>query len=349
MPFRSDANPDDRGREGGFPHLSDPTAAHDAFAINYNNDDSGLSAEDVQAAIDEMVTSIETLPSHSPNPTHPYTDEANTFTAGPQTITPTVSQDGLAIEVPAAAEAAVRPLTIGTWTGGKSPALTEQFYVDYLGKAGFRTAQFGGTAGAPIGDAADNQTLARGTHEHAFPFFNPGGETFTNYGAYDQGAIFEDLGACTTDGIISFIIMQIPAFNGSGAAREISDISIRSGATAMSGCTHFVASLYRYTPGVLHLVAQTTDNPSETWAANTWKTISFTPSNVDPMYAVFVGLCISATTHPSLMGTRVPPALVGRHASTAFGVTTGLTDTMPSTETEDFTSSARFYVEASTA
>lgn len=389
MGFYSDANPDDRGRSGGFPHLSDPTGAHDAFAIGYDGTSSGLAATDVQAAIDELATEdaaahiADTTAAHAASALantpagniaatdvqaaiNELDDEkaglalANVFTEDQRVAT----GKRLIVGASDADNGLKRIITSNTIlkshqteTTGKNPA-PEVTYWQLLNTSWTPPSQswISPGAGSPGNFLALPSAFAHGHHQHQNELLSAGDGRYASYPA-DYGGPTEDLGVVTTDGgPILWSSMQVPAYDAAGVLNRITDVVFYSGATAMSGCTHLFAAVYGYGDGTgvgFPLIGQSTDAPGATWAANSAKTFSINgdpslpnlgSSNPEANGILFVGLFISATQHPSLLGFRVHPT-INDVAYAIHGTTSGVTTTAPNPEIEEWptTASARLY------
>lgn len=118
----------------------------------------------------------------------------------------------------------------------------------------------------------------------------------------------------------------------------VTSITFASGTTALSGGTHLWFALY---DDKLNLLAQTADDTAPTWAANAEKNMELTepyklpafpsPNNVndEPPAFYYVGICVAATTPPTLRATGAD-GTVGARAPALFGrSSTGLTTTPP--------------------
>lgn len=91
----------------------------------------------------------------------------------------------------------------------------------------------------------------------------------------------------------------------------VTSITCKSGATAAGTPTNYWFALYS-AAGVL--LAQTADQTTTAWAANTVMTLNLaTAQRVDSAGVVYVGLMVKATTTPTLIGKTV--ALAGAAAS----------------------------------
>lgn len=117
------------------------------------------------------------------------------------------------------------------------------------------------------------------------------------------------------------------------AGDVITNISVRSGATAAGTPTNYWLALYSdaATPALL---AQTADQTSTAWAANTTKTLALATAQTITRTGIYwVGLMVTATTPPTLLGNVVAPAIVTGERNLSQSSGSGLTATAPSTIT----------------
>ncbi len=113
------------------------------------------------------------------------------------------------------------------------------------------------------------------------------------------------------------------------AGDVITSISARSGATAAGTPTNYWFALYDDTGALL---GQSADQTSTAWAANTTKTLNLaSPVTVARTGIYYVGIMVTATTPPTLLGAVGAPAIVTgeRNLSQSSGST--LTATAPAT------------------
>lgn len=113
----------------------------------------------------------------------------------------------------------------------------------------------------------------------------------------------------------------------------VSSITFKSGATAAGTPTNYWFALYSAAGALL---AQTADQTSTAWAANTVKTLDLaTPQRIAAAGVLYAAIMVKATTPPTLLGHSV--ALAGGAASIlsskVLAQTSGaaLTDTAPAT------------------
>jgi hypothetical protein len=115
------------------------------------------------------------------------------------------------------------------------------------------------------------------------------------------------------------------------AGDVVTNISARSGETAAGTPTAYWFALYSSaaTPALL---AQTADQTSTAWAANTTKTLALaTAQTISTTGVYWAAIMVTATTPPTLVGSLVAPAIVTgeRNLSQSSGST--LTTTAPAT------------------
>ncbi|MGW4467477.1 hypothetical protein [Micromonospora sp. NPDC004704] len=111
----------------------------------------------------------------------------------------------------------------------------------------------------------------------------------------------------------------------------ITSISLRSGATAAGTPTNYWVALYSdaATPALL---AQSADQTSTAWAANTTKTLALSAPYTVPRTGIYwVGIMVTATTPPTLLGTVAAPAIVTGERNLSQSSGTTLTTTAPGT------------------
>ncbi|TDC81902.1 hypothetical protein E1193_13445 [Micromonospora sp. KC606] len=125
------------------------------------------------------------------------------------------------------------------------------------------------------------------------------------------------------------VMTSVPVYLRAGDV--ITSISARSGATAAGTPTNYWFALYSSaaTPALL---AQTADQTSTAWAANTVKTVALaTPVTITETGIYWVGITVVATAVPSLIGSiAMTPVVTGeRNLSQSSG--SSLTATAPAT------------------
>ncbi|HEX8631136.1 MAG TPA: hypothetical protein VF755_23505 [Catenuloplanes sp.] len=109
----------------------------------------------------------------------------------------------------------------------------------------------------------------------------------------------------------------------------ITNLSVRSGATAATTPTAYWLALYDESSALL---AQTADQTSTAWAANTTKTLALAaPYTVLRTGIYWVGIMVTAGAVPSLLGTIGAPAIVTGERNLSQSSGAGLTTTAPAT------------------
>jgi hypothetical protein len=117
------------------------------------------------------------------------------------------------------------------------------------------------------------------------------------------------------------------------AGDVITNISVRSGATAAGTPTNYWVALYSSasTPALL---SQSADQTSTAWAANTTKTLALASAQTITADGIYwVGIMVTATTPPTLLGTVAAPAIVTGERNLSQSSGSSLTTTAPSTIT----------------
>lgn len=138
---------------------------------------------------------------------------------------------------------------------------------------------------------------------------------------------------CTTDltalatGVMTTVALPLQAGD------TVTNITVKSGATAAGTPTAYWFALYSPAGALL---AQTADQTSTAWAANTVKTLALaTAQNVTAAGVYYVGLMVTATTPPTLIGKTVgiAGAAASILSSKVLAQTSGstLTTTAPAT------------------
>lgn len=115
------------------------------------------------------------------------------------------------------------------------------------------------------------------------------------------------------------------------AGDVITNLSFRSGATAAGTPTNYWFALYSdaATPA---LIAQTADQTSTAWAANTTKTLALSAPYTVPKSGIYwAAIMVTATTPPTLLGTCVAPAIVTGERNLSQSSGSSLTTTAPAT------------------
>ncbi|MFI7547212.1 hypothetical protein [Actinoplanes sp. NPDC049599] len=113
------------------------------------------------------------------------------------------------------------------------------------------------------------------------------------------------------------------------AGDVVTNISVRSGATAAGTPTAYWFALYDEAGA---LIGQTADQTSTAWAANTTKTLPLATAYTVPRTGIYyVGIMVTATTPPTLLGTIAAPAIATGERNLSQSSGTTLTTTAPAT------------------
>lgn len=115
------------------------------------------------------------------------------------------------------------------------------------------------------------------------------------------------------------------------AGDVVTNITFRSGATAADTPTNWWFALYSdaATPALL---AQTADQTTTAWAANTTMTKALAaPVTISKTGIYWVGIMVKATAVPTLLGSAVAPAIVSGERNLSQSSGSSLTTTAPAT------------------
>ncbi|MFB6809415.1 hypothetical protein [Streptomyces sp. NPDC056387] len=127
------------------------------------------------------------------------------------------------------------------------------------------------------------------------------------------------------------VMTSVPVYLRSGDV--ITTVSVRSGATAAGTPTNYWVALYdsSATPALL---AQSADQTSTAWAANTTKSLALSaPVTISRSGIYWVGIMVTATTPPTLLGACAAPAIVTGERNLSQSSGSSLTATAPATIT----------------
>ncbi|GIJ10735.1 hypothetical protein ACFFMR_18895 [Micromonospora andamanensis] len=125
------------------------------------------------------------------------------------------------------------------------------------------------------------------------------------------------------------VMTSVPIYLHAGDV--ITNISARSGATAANTPTNYWFALYSNaaTPALL---AQTADQTSTAWAANTTKTLALAAAQTIPESGIYwVGIMVKATAVPTLLGCVAAPAIVTGERNLSQSSGSSLAATAPAT------------------
>ncbi|MFO1465862.1 MAG: hypothetical protein U1F35_05390 [Steroidobacteraceae bacterium] len=131
------------------------------------------------------------------------------------------------------------------------------------------------------------------------------------------------------------------------AGQVINNIILSSATTAAGTPTHYIAGIYT---SALALVANTADQTSTAWAANTVKTIALTAAYRVPTSGLYyIGFFMTATTIITMKGgtARTGGQLAGTAPIVAGTSSTGLTTALPGTAAALTSSTASLYAAVS--
>lgn len=140
---------------------------------------------------------------------------------------------------------------------------------------------------------------------------------------------YDDAGDTGQVSLVTQVMTSVPIFLAAGDV--ITNISFRSGATAAGTPTNWWFALYSSasTPALL---AQTADQTTTAWAANTTMTKALaTAQTISASGIYWVGIMVKATTVPTLVGTLVAPSIVTGERNLSQSSGSGLTTTAPAT------------------
>lgn len=125
------------------------------------------------------------------------------------------------------------------------------------------------------------------------------------------------------------VMTSVPIYLHAGDV--ITNISARSGATAAGTPTNYWFALYSSaaTPALL---SQSADQTSTAWAANTTKTLALAAAQTITASGIYwVGIMVTATTPPTLLGSIGMPAVVTGERNLSQSSGSSLTATAPAT------------------
>lgn len=127
------------------------------------------------------------------------------------------------------------------------------------------------------------------------------------------------------------VMTSVPIYLAAGDV--VTNISVRSGATAAGTPTNYWVALYSSasTPALL---SQSADQTSTAWAANTTKTLALAAAQTITASGIYwVGVMVTATTPPTLLGCVGAPSIVSGERNLSQSSGSALTATAPSTIT----------------
>lgn len=145
----------------------------------------------------------------------------------------------------------------------------------------------------------------------------------------DRYGLYDDAGDTGHVALTTQIMTSMPMFLYAGDV--VTSLSFRSGATAAGTPTNWWFALYSdaATPA---LIAQTTDQLTTAWAANTTMTKALSAAYTVPKTGVYwAAIMVKATTVPTLLGCAVAPAIVTGERNLSQSSGSALTTTAPAT------------------
>ena len=140
---------------------------------------------------------------------------------------------------------------------------------------------------------------------------------------------YDDAGDTGHVALVTQVMTSVPIYLHAGDV--ITNISARSGATAAGTPTNWWFALYddAATPALL---AQTADQLTAAWAANTTKTLALSAAQTIKRSGIYwVGIHVKATTVPTLLGSCAAPAIVTGERNLSQSSGSALTTTAPAT------------------
>lgn len=141
--------------------------------------------------------------------------------------------------------------------------------------------------------------------------------------------LYDSAGDTGQVALVTEVMTSVPIYLHAGDV--ITNISVRSGATAANTPTNYWLALYSSaaTPALL---AQTADQTSTAWGANTTKTLALaTAQTITESGVYWVGIMVKATAVPTLLGAVGAPAIVTGERNLSQSSGSSLAATAPAT------------------
>lgn len=141
--------------------------------------------------------------------------------------------------------------------------------------------------------------------------------------------LYDSAGDTGQTALTTQVMTSVPIYLVAGDV--ITNISFRSGATAADTPTNWWFALYSdaATPALL---AQTADQTTTAWAANTTMTKALATAYTVPKSGIYyVGIMVKATAVPTLLGTIAAPAIATGERALSQSSGSSLTTTAPAT------------------
>lgn len=125
------------------------------------------------------------------------------------------------------------------------------------------------------------------------------------------------------------VMTSVPIYLHAGDV--VTNISLRSGATAADTPTNYWVALYSNAPTPA-LLGQSADQTSTAWGANTTKTLALAaPKTITESGVYWVGIMVKATAVPTLLGSIAAPAVATGERNLSQSSGSSLTATAPAT------------------
>lgn len=144
-----------------------------------------------------------------------------------------------------------------------------------------------------------------------------------------RAGLYDSAGDTGQVALATGVMTSMPIYLQAGDV--ITNLSFRSGATAAGVPTNWWFALYD-TQATPALIAQTADQTTGAWAANTTMTKALTTAYTVPKTGVYwAAVMVTATTVPTLLGACMAPAIVTGERNLSQSSGSGLTTTAPAT------------------
>lgn len=170
-----------------------------------------------------------------------------------------------------------------------------------------------------------------GNPRDAFAHLNTMGPTNGTFSRSNlpRHGLYDSAGDTGNVALTTQVMTSVPMFLQAGDT--VTNISAISGATAAGTPTNWWFALYSNaaTPALL---AQSADQLTAAWAANTTKTLALATAQLISVTGVYwVGIHVKATAVPSLLGTVCAPPVLAGERKLAQTSGSSLTTTAPAT------------------
>lgn len=144
-----------------------------------------------------------------------------------------------------------------------------------------------------------------------------------------RNGLYDSAGDTGQVALTTQVMTSVPIFLAAGDV--ITNVSVRSGATAADTPTNWFFALYSNaaTPALL---AQTADQTTGAIAANTTLTVALaTAQTISTSGIYWIGIMVKATAVPTLLGCAVAPAIATGERNLSQSSGSSLTTTAPAT------------------